>query len=261
MAVIRPHDKLNDPRFGAFQQYALGCADTTAKLPASAMLESGASAVLNLATVTAACSFFLGLDRPSLDGPKAPTGKRVLVYGGSSSCGGLAVRYAAAAGYQVVTTSSPRNHDYVASLGPVAVINHCQSSEEVIAELRAQGPYYRILDTIGVPSVTDIIAGYLSSTGGGSYNTLVPVLPGAKPIPDNVECRFESYSWIFDNPEHEEFRKWYYDVLLPQGLASAVIIPTRSQWISGGLENAQHALDLMGRGEVSGHKLMMDPWE
>lgn len=259
VAVARPHDKANDPRFGSFQQYALACADTTAKLPSSEFLESGAKVIVNLATVTAACSHFLGLERPGLDEPKAPRGERILIYGGSSSCGGLAIRYAIAAGYEVVTTSSPKNHEYVASLGPAVVIDHTSPPEEVVRNLHSHGPYHRILDTIGVPPVTNIITEYLS-VGGGSYNTLIPVFPGTNPIPTNVERRFESYGWIFNNPEHGEFKKWFYEALVPQGLESGVIVPTPSQRVDGGLASTQHALDLMDRGQVSGHKLVLEPW-
>ncbi|ROV95630.1 hypothetical protein VSDG_05333 [Cytospora chrysosperma] len=264
VAVIRPHSKQNDPRFGAFQQYALACANTTARLAHGAMLESGASVILNLAAVTAACSVFLGLQRPSLNisEPPPPLGQKILVYGGSSSCGGLAIRYAAAAGYEVVTTSSPKNHDYVASLDPAVIIDHTQPHERIVADLKAHGPYHHILDTIGIPSVTNIITRFLASMGGGGYNTLIPLLPGTDAIPENVERRFESYGWVLSDPQHdkEDLRQWFYDTLVTQGLASGHIVPTPSQWISGGLENAQHALDLMDRGEVSAHKLIMDPW-
>ncbi|KAI8654627.1 PKS-ER domain-containing protein [Fusarium keratoplasticum] len=261
VAVARPHGKANDPRFGSFQQYALACAENTSKLPSSEFLESGAKVVLNLATVTAACSHFLGLERPGLDKSKSQRGERILVYGGSSSCGGLAIRYAAAAGYEVVTTSSPKNREYVTSLGPVAVIDHTSPPGKIIQDLQSHGPYHRILDTIGIPPVTNIITKYLSSAGGGSYNTLIPVFPGTNPIPENVERRFESYGWIFNNPEHEEFRKWYYETLVPQGLESGVIVSTPSQRVDGGLANTQHALDIMDRGEVSGHKLVLNPWD
>ncbi|KAM0438575.1 hypothetical protein ACHAPT_001327 [Fusarium lateritium] len=261
VAVVRPHDKANDPRFGSFQQYALACVDTTAKLPSSELLEAGANVILNLGTVTAACSHFLGLEQPGLEQPNSSRQKKILVYGGSSSCGGLAIRYAKAAGYEVVSTSSPKNHEHVASLGPNVVIDHTSSPKDIIQNLQAYGPYHRILDTIGVPSVTNIITKYLSNNSGGSYNTLIPVFPGTNRIPGNVERRFESYAWIFNDPKHEEFRKWYYETLVPQGLASGVIVPTPSQLVSGGLVNTQHALDLMDRGEVSGHKLIMDPWD
>lgn len=261
VAVIRAESTLDDARFGAFQQYALAYADSTSKLLPGTTLVAGAATILNLATVTSALTVFLGLDRPALAGSAQHNGKKVLIYGGSSSSGGLAIRYATGAGYEVVTTSSPKNHDFVSSLGPAIVIDHTQPTSKVAVDLREYGPYHKILDTIGLPPVTNIMTEYLSSIGGGSYNSLVPALGSENPIPNNVERKFESYGWIYDQPQHKELREWFYNELVPQGLATGIIIPTRPQWVKGGLEKTQHALDLMDRGEVSGHKLVMDPWE
>ena len=261
VAVIRADTTLSDARFGAFQQYALASIDSTSRLLPGTTLEAGAATILNLATVTSALSVFLGLSRPVLTGSAELNGKRILIYGGSSSSGGLAITYARAAGYDVVTTSSPKNDDFVASLGPAIIIDHTKPANKIVEDLRAHGPYHKILDTIGLPPVTNIMIEYLSSTGGGSYNTLIPPLGGENPIPGNVERIFKSYGWVYNEPQHKEIRDWFYNQLVPQGLATKTIVPTRPQWVKGGLEKAQHALNLMDRGEVSGHKLVMDPWE
>ena len=84
---------------------------------------------------------------------------------------------------------------------------------------------------------------------------------GEKPIPSNVVRRFESYGWVFGEPQHKELKDWFYNELVPRGLASGTVIPTRSEWINGGLGKTQHALDLMAADKVSGHKLVLDPWE
>ena len=261
VATLRPDNKLDDPRYGAFQQYALASTESTSKLSSETRLEAGAATILNLATVTAALSVYLGLDRASLTGLANPKGQKVLIYGGSSSSGGLATKYATAAGYDVVTTSSQRNRDFVASLGPSAILDHTKSAGQIVEDLRAHGPYYKILDTIGLPPVTDILVEYLASVDGGSYNTLIPTLGGEKPIPSNVVRKFESYGWVFDQPQHEELKDWFYNELVPHGLAYGKVIPTRSHWIDGGLEKTQHALNLMAKNKVSGHKLVMDPWK
>ncbi|KXT00803.1 hypothetical protein AC578_2923 [Pseudocercospora eumusae] len=258
ITTLRPPSKLNDNRFGAFQQYALANMHSSAKLLPGTTLAAGAATILNLATVTAAFSLFQGLDRPQLSGSTSPKGQRILVYGGSSSCGGLAVQYAAAAGYDVVTTSSPRNMNDVATLKPAAILDHTKPRAEVVKALQEHGPYYRILDTIGVPSVTKILADYLSSIGGGTYNTLIPMLPGTDPLPDNVERKFENYGWAVG--QDESLREWFYNELLPKGLESGIIVPTRPRWIEGGLHATQKALDMMYDGEVSGCKLILSPW-
>ncbi|KAH0024969.1 hypothetical protein KCU78_g4872, partial [Aureobasidium melanogenum] len=171
-------------------------------------LESGASSILNLSTAAAAAwSIFIGLDRPNLKAPSSPNGEKILIYGGSSSCGGLAITYATTAGYEVITTSSPKNHEYVSSLGPATVIDHTQPASKIIQDIEKHGPYRGILDTFGVPSVTDIMIGYLSLVGGGTYFTLIPQFQYSKPIPENINYRFESYSWVLEDPKYEEFRE------------------------------------------------------
>ena len=68
---------------------------------------------------TAACGLF-STDHLALQYPSATpnsTGKTLLVWGGSTSVGSNAIQLAVAAGYEVVTTSSPRNFDYVKELG------------------------------------------------------------------------------------------------------------------------------------------------
>jgi NADPH:quinone reductase-like Zn-dependent oxidoreductase len=68
---------------------------------------------------TAACGLFqedhLALQRSSAL-PK-PTSKTLLVWGGSTSVGSNAIQLAVAAGYEVFTTASPKNFDYVKKLG------------------------------------------------------------------------------------------------------------------------------------------------
>lgn len=98
------------------------------------------AAVLPLATSTAACALFqsdqLGLRPPSPD--PQPAGQTVLVWGGSTSVGSNAIQLAVAAGYQVITTASPRNFDYVRSLGAAQAFDYNSPGVEadIIAALQ-----------------------------------------------------------------------------------------------------------------------------
>jgi NADPH:quinone reductase-like Zn-dependent oxidoreductase len=258
---IRSGKTLGDPRFGGYQKLALAPASSTSKISKSVPFHSASATILNLAAITSALSIHLGLDRPSLSGTASPKSKKVLIYGGSSSCGGLAVKYAATAGYEVITTSSNRNKEFVQSLGPAHIIDHEQKPEDVVAELKKYGPYDAVLDTIGLPGPTAILVEYFESLGGGSYNSMIPPIPGTRDIPDSVKRRFAPYNFAFDEPEHKSFAQWLYNEYLPQGLESGLIVPTRQHVLTGGLEKAQEALDLMNEGGVSGKKLVMDPWE
>lgn len=260
VATIRSGKTLGDPRFGAFQKFALASVDSTSKLPASVALEAGATAILNLAAITSALSVHLGLERPPLSGPPEPKGKKVLIYGGTSSCGGLATKYATTAGYDVVTTSSPQHRAFVESLGPAHIIDHTQPPDALLQQLKEHGPYDAIFDTIGIPPVTNLVYDYLASVGGGSYNTIIPPIGGEKPVPANVERKFAPYSWAFEEPQHLQFARWFYEEYVPKGLESGLIVPTRPQVVPGGLDQVQHALDLMDQYKVSGHKLILYPW-
>ncbi len=255
IATIRDGPKAADPRFGAYQQYALASQTSTTKFPEGVSLETGATTILNLAAVASAFSIFMGLDRPPVTRKAEANGKKILIYGGSSSAGGIATSYATAAGYEVITTSSPKNKDFVQSLGPSIIIDHSQPSKELLTDIRSHGPYEAIFDAIGLPPVTGVLAEYLHSLGGGTYYSLI--YP-EKPLPDDVQCKFAPYSLSLDKPENRDFRAWFYTELVPKGL-QGVIVPTRPQWVEGGLSQAQAALDLMEDGKVSGRKLLMDP--
>jgi NADPH:quinone reductase-like Zn-dependent oxidoreductase len=119
-------DKLaNRAAEGAFQHYTILRQDATTAIPDPMSFEQ--AAVLPLAIATAACGLFLddqlGLQAPTLDRP-APTGKTVLIWGGSTSVGSAAIQLASAAGYKVVTTASPRNFEYARGLGASHVFDY-----------------------------------------------------------------------------------------------------------------------------------------
>jgi NADPH:quinone reductase-like Zn-dependent oxidoreductase len=119
-------DKLaNRAAEGAFQKYVVLRQDAATPIPDSMSFEH--AVVLPLALATAACGLFLedqlGLRTPSVD-PQAANGKTVLVWGGSTSVGSCAIQLAVAAGYEVVTTASPRNFAYVRGLGASHVFDY-----------------------------------------------------------------------------------------------------------------------------------------
>jgi NADPH:quinone reductase-like Zn-dependent oxidoreductase len=174
--------------------------------------------------------------------------------------GGLAVNFATAAGYKVITTSSPKHRSFVESLGPEHIIDHTQTPDAIVQELKAHGPYDAIFDGIGLPAVTDIFYDYLGSIGGGKYYTTLPPVGTERPKPENVERTFAPYSFALNEPENKHVAEWLYKEFIPKGLENGLIVPTRPQLVSGGLEQVQHALDLMFQNQVSGHKLILYPW-
>lgn len=130
----------NNPAEGAFQLYTVTRQHMVAPIPDHITDEQ--AAVLGLGIGTAAYGLFhnnyLGLDMPQVPPPPNPQpGKKypraIIVTGGASSVGSCAVQLAASAGYEVLSTSSPKNFAYVKGLGASQVFDY--DSSTLVADL------------------------------------------------------------------------------------------------------------------------------
>lgn len=130
----------NTPAEGAFQQYVVVLDRLTCPLPGHLSYEQGA--VLPLGLSTAACGLFQK-DQLALQHPSAipvPTGQTLLIWGGSTSVGSNAIQLAVAAGYEVVTTASPRNFEHVRALGASQVFDYHSATvvQDLVAALQGK---------------------------------------------------------------------------------------------------------------------------
>ena len=248
-------------QYGSYQRYVLVGKDVVvSKVPKDGDLKVLASLIMNLTSVVGMFSGRIGLERPSLDGVVAAkdASKKVLVYGGSSSFGGLAIQYLSQAGYTVVTTSSPKNKDFVEKLGAAAVVDHTTEPDAVVKELVAQGPYDVVADTISFGHTVAAMGRVLEAQGGGKLYTTQPPF-GPEEIPDGVERIFEPWTSAVDEEKNRGLKEWLLQTLLPQGVACGVITPLPAETVGGGLEGINEALDRMQKG-ISGYRLVVDPW-
>ncbi len=147
---------------GTFQRYAVILERLASPIPDSLPYED--ASVLPLALSTAACGLFSeglpGLNHPSAR--SAATGEAVLVWGGSTSAGSNAIQLAVAAGYEVITTASPRNFAFVKELGAREVFDY--NSPTVIPDIIAALTDRRFagaiaFGTTAAPSCVKIAAG------------------------------------------------------------------------------------------------------
>lgn len=131
-----------------FQNYVAIDAALAAALPATVAFEDGV--VLPLAVSTAAAGLFekdqLGLDHSRL-GSATPRDEVVVIWGGATAVGGNAIQLARAAGYRVVTTASPKNHDRMRRLGADAVFDY-----------RDPDAAARIVEAVGGSRVAGVLA-------------------------------------------------------------------------------------------------------
>lgn len=128
-------DKGHSSTEGGFQTFVVLKSHMASEIPATLSFE--AASVLPLGLSTAATALFepdcLALDRPSA-APR-PTGKTVLIWGGSTSVGSNAIQLAVAAGYDVIATASPRNFEHVKRLGAHLAFDY--ASKSVVADIVA----------------------------------------------------------------------------------------------------------------------------
>ena len=130
----------NRPSEGAFQLYSIVLQRLTTNIPDTLTYEE--ACVVPLGAMTAACALFqkdaLALELPTMN--STPRDQWVLLAGGATSVGCNAIQLAKAAGYNVVTTSSPKNFDYLKSLGADVVFdyNSKRLTRDIVAALKGK---------------------------------------------------------------------------------------------------------------------------
>ncbi|KAL1889564.1 hypothetical protein Sste5346_008813 [Sporothrix stenoceras] len=126
---------------GAFQQYTVVHPLLAAKIPD--WMSFADASVLPLTLATAAYGLFhpdfLALELPTVPPrPLTSSSKKLLVTGGASSVGCNGIQLAFQAGYQVYATASPKNFEYVKSLGATAVFDYRSKTiqDDLVAVLK-----------------------------------------------------------------------------------------------------------------------------
>jgi NADPH:quinone reductase-like Zn-dependent oxidoreductase len=99
---------------GAFGEYITAKGNIQIQVPENLSFEEAAT--LGVGITTVGQGLYQSLQLPL---PNKPTTKKtyLLIYGGSTATGSLAIQYAKLSGLTVAVTCSPKNFDYVKSLG------------------------------------------------------------------------------------------------------------------------------------------------
>ncbi|CAM0139049.1 unnamed protein product [Umbelopsis sp. WA50703] len=263
----------------AFQNYTVVPTDLAVKIPANLSYEHAAVLPLGLATAASGLFIkdFLGLQLPTA--PSQPsTGKALIVWGGSTSVGCNAIQLAVAAGYEVLTTASPKNFEFVKKMGASQVFDYNKKTviqdmtvalkNKTMAGAMAIGPgslsaCMDILSkTNGSKCVTDVsgpgVAPNSKSTGLG----LIPLVGHF--IASNVSTRMKSIltgvSTKFVNGtalRKDEVGPAILRDFLPKALETGQYICAPDPEVIGhGLEHIQPGYDLLRKG-VSAKKIVV----
>ncbi|KIX93541.1 uncharacterized protein Z520_10719 [Fonsecaea multimorphosa CBS 102226] len=261
-----------------FQEYTVLLSHMASHIPDTVSYED--AAVIPLGLSTAACGLFqndqLALQLPTVPNAK-PTGKTLLVWGGSTSVGCNAIQLAVAAGYEVIATASPRNFELVKRLGAVQVFDY--KSPTVVEDIRTA---FKGRTTAGAMSIgqgaaekcLDILA---SCKKGNKFLSMAsypfPATPPERFVVPQIAFHYVMsmiYLWfkaqrhgiqskfIFgDTLVDNEIGPAMYEHFLPEALAEGSFTAApKSEVVGHGLESIQQAMDVHKKG-VSAKKIVV----
>lgn len=146
--------------------------------------------VLPLSISTAASALYVQLELPLPSFAPPPLGKKVLLWGGSSSVGCSAIQFAVASGLTVVTTASEANHALLKSLGAAQVFNYRSPNiVDDLVSILGEGDF--VVDCISSPETQALCGEILGRIGGGK----LPVMRSPqRNFPDNVNAAFGRFN-------------------------------------------------------------------
>ncbi|KAG2420667.1 hypothetical protein HFD88_000280 [Aspergillus terreus] len=240
------------PEQGAFQEYVILDLTLACNIPDS--LSFADASVFPLCIATAAHGLFskdyLGLPFPSINPTSA--GKSVFIWGGSSGVGSNAIQLCKGAGFEVITTCSAHNFEYVKRLGADKVFDYKDPSviDRVVAELD-RGECIGVLQAAGDVSPSCQVA---------SRSKQKLRVAASNPIPDGVAPADIEAKMIFATGGaviYHETSPATFAGYLPEALALGLyqVAPTPQIVPTKGLEGIQEALTLLKRG-ISAKKLV-----
>ncbi|KAF2107004.1 putative zinc-binding oxidoreductase ToxD [Lophiotrema nucula] len=159
---------------GAFANYIAAAQVMTFKMPENMTMEEGASVGVAVATVGMCLYQSLGLRLLAAGHPRE-TKEPILIYGGSTSIGTLALQIAKLCGMTVITTCSPANFDLVRSYGADFAFDY--NSPTVVADIKAAAGdnVKKIMDCVSTSETGQLCGAAMGPGPDGHYVCVNPV--------------------------------------------------------------------------------------
>ncbi|KAF2238415.1 NAD(P)-binding protein [Viridothelium virens] len=261
------------PEGGAFGEYLVAKGDVQLKIPEGMGFEEAST--LGVAVVTVGQGLYQGLGFPlpstgRKEGGEEAEGqaekREVLIYGGSSAMGMMAIQYAGLSNLIVNTTSSPKNFELLQSLGAHHTFDY--HSPSCGSEIRAQtsNKLHHVFDTISGPSSIQICRDAFSSNGNNFYTGFPMGAEFSDPsIKTSVKVAYtalgEEVAFGERGPRFEasredfEFAKIFTE-LSERLLEKGAIKPLRMRVGQGGLKGVLEGMGELRQGKVSAEKLV-----
>ncbi|KAJ4419013.1 hypothetical protein N0V82_005238 [Gnomoniopsis sp. IMI 355080] len=253
---FRVGDRVAGLADGGLQEYVPLSEHLTASMPHNIPWEQAAVLPMGVSVSTKLLFHrdMLAMHLPSLN----PTskGETVLIWGGSTSMGSCAIQLAVAAGYEVITTASPHNFDYVKALGASQVFDYHSPAikEDLLAAFKDKTTAGAVANGAPLkdgPFIVETCAEVVRSCAGKRFVAMTMV-PSWGPTFEGVQCKFSEplrgdkdlASAVFHN---------YLSKALNVGSFRAM---PEAEVVGKGLVSAQDALDTLKQG-VSAKKIVV----
>ncbi|KAJ3175785.1 hypothetical protein HDU87_005779 [Geranomyces variabilis] len=248
---------------GAFANFIV--ARTGAALHVPKSLSDTEAATLGVGVATVGQGLYQSLNLPLPKSSDKRTGT-VLIYGGSTATGTLAIQYAKLSGWKVVATSSPHNFDLIKSLGADHVVDY--SAKDAGKQIRdyTNDKLAHVFDCISTDDSIAIAVAALGSAGGKISTLLDVKLPAsadATKITVQMTLAYTAMGQAFSKfgkdfpaiPQDYKFASDFFalsQTLLEEGKLKVHPVDARQ----GGLKGVLDGLDLLRKNKVSGKKLV-----
>ncbi|RYP18284.1 hypothetical protein DL765_004004 [Monosporascus sp. GIB2] len=276
-AELRPDLKIGDmvcgvihgsnpagPDNGAFSEFLRAPAGLVMKIPPGVKVEDAASLGVAVAT---ACLIWESLGLTAT--PDAPTLKQVpvLVYGGSTSTGTMALQLLKLSGLTPIATCSPKNFNLAKSYGAEAVFDYASPDVSGTIRKHTGGRLRHALDCItdrdsvgccyqaigrtgGNYAALELVSDELRTRGAVKYDFVMAL--------DVFGRGVELHSGYERDPNPARYHaavKW---IAMCQELLSCGKLRTHPvQVLNGGFDAILEGLQLLKKGAVSGKKLVV----
>jgi NADPH:quinone reductase-like Zn-dependent oxidoreductase len=156
---------------GAFAEYLVMDAALIFKLPDHIPFELGAQLGISCYAACQALYQTLGFPTPFEEHPTEQPD--ILIWAGASSTGQFTIQLAKQSGLRVISTSSPKNFEFVKSLGAAEVCDYADSRAQKRIHSMTNGTLQYAVDCFSNGTSPVQISGSLSKEGG----TIVTMLP------------------------------------------------------------------------------------
>ncbi|RAH64138.1 zinc-binding alcohol dehydrogenase family protein [Aspergillus aculeatinus CBS 121060] len=251
------------PTDGAFSTATPAVAALQLLIPAH--LSFAEAATFGIALTTIGQSLYQTLNLAPPDTPLSEP-LPILIYGGSSAMGTMAIQFAKLSGYRVFTTCSPRNFELVRSYGADEVFDYRDPDAAALINEKTGNRLRLVMDTIGGEEAVAFCDRAMSAEGGEFATLLTDTVIPRENVRTRITVAYTAMGEELELGGHRiPARKEDYDFAVEwmrklwPFLQDGKIKPHPVRVVEGGLKGlAEQGFEIMRQGKLSGEKLVVE---